>query len=619
MRLTRLLKLSFVGAVLFSPAMADDAEKIHEEALRILHEKMANPGADQNNSITPATSATTATTPTSSTAPTISPSSTKPTSKTISDAERARAEREQKLNAEVKQRLQERERLQAEKRRQFEDYVKERERLRQQQRDYDENIARQTGQLKSSANQGASADEIHSKALDVLHQTTSQPANNSGNAQPSLQPAPNHSANSSSSSGAVERATTANSSPPPASISTSVNSAAEPRTDATANENAIQQRALQILHEHQVESGSSTSSPGTAALPVKEAEVAPRVLASSAAQADSTAETQAKALEVLHQQMQAQRNTQPEVVTNSTAQPSPYLQQRLKEMHEELNTAPSKSNSSTSVQPAAVPDDYIKDLERRARQSTQQQTAPAATIVMPGPAATPASAQPPQAPVAKTAPGLDQKTREMLERQDRELSRETGSSPTITTSATPGAPPRSAETYSTSLPPDAEARARELLHQQQQQQAVSSTPPSAPATTVQNVAPVTAPDTTQVQYSKELEERARQTLLERAQTQQSTAPLSSPMTTVTPPPSTSVAQPSTRAMPPATTAVTSSTSPTTSANTEQIHEQALQTLNQIGPKTKQERLRELTDLYKADKMSPAEYHQKRAAILAEPK
>jgi hypothetical protein len=45
-------------------------------------------------------------------------------------------------------------------------------------------------------------------------------------------------------------------------------------------------------------------------------------------------------------------------------------------------------------------------------------------------------------------------------------------------------------------------------------------------------------------------------------------------------------------------------------------------LNQIqagtAPKTKQQRIKELTDLYRADKMSPAEYHQKRAQILAEP-
>jgi hypothetical protein len=37
-----------------------------------------------------------------------------------------------------------------------------------------------------------------------------------------------------------------------------------------------------------------------------------------------------------------------------------------------------------------------------------------------------------------------------------------------------------------------------------------------------------------------------------------------------------------------------------------------------GPKTKQQRLMELLDLYKADKVTPAEYHAQRAKILAEP-
>jgi hypothetical protein len=37
-----------------------------------------------------------------------------------------------------------------------------------------------------------------------------------------------------------------------------------------------------------------------------------------------------------------------------------------------------------------------------------------------------------------------------------------------------------------------------------------------------------------------------------------------------------------------------------------------------GPKTKQQRLNDLLDQYKADKMTPAEYHAARAKILAEP-
>ena len=37
-----------------------------------------------------------------------------------------------------------------------------------------------------------------------------------------------------------------------------------------------------------------------------------------------------------------------------------------------------------------------------------------------------------------------------------------------------------------------------------------------------------------------------------------------------------------------------------------------------GPKSKQQRLAELLDAYKKDKISPADYHQQRAKILTEP-
>ena len=37
-----------------------------------------------------------------------------------------------------------------------------------------------------------------------------------------------------------------------------------------------------------------------------------------------------------------------------------------------------------------------------------------------------------------------------------------------------------------------------------------------------------------------------------------------------------------------------------------------------GPKTKQQRLADLLELYKADKLTPPEYHSQRAKILAEP-
>jgi hypothetical protein len=38
----------------------------------------------------------------------------------------------------------------------------------------------------------------------------------------------------------------------------------------------------------------------------------------------------------------------------------------------------------------------------------------------------------------------------------------------------------------------------------------------------------------------------------------------------------------------------------------------------VTPKTKAERLADLNALYKGDQVTPAEYHKRRAAILAEP-
>ena len=59
---------------------------------------------------------------------------------------------------------------------------------------------------------------------------------------------------------------------------------------------------------------------------------------------------------------------------------------------------------------------------------------------------------------------------------------------------------------------------------------------------------------------------------------------------------------------------------------EWVHSRALETLVQVQPgegsqtqlRSKQERIRAITELYRADKMTPAEYHQRRAQILAEP-
>jgi hypothetical protein len=67
---------------------------------------------------------------------------------------------------------------------------------------------------------------------------------------------------------------------------------------------------------------------------------------------------------------------------------------------------------------------------------------------------------------------------------------------------------------------------------------------------------------------------------------------------------------------PSTTAPTAvaptTTAPTTTATA------PVTTAAPAGPMTKQQKMAELNALYKADKVTPAEYHKRRAEILAQP-
>jgi hypothetical protein len=306
-----------------------------------------------------------------------------------------------------------------------------------------------------------------------------------------------------------------------------------------------------------------------------------------------------------------------------------------------------------------VPKSYVQELERTAREAAQQRAAATAAIT--------------GAPAA-TTPIIDPKLRDMLERQNREISRESGFNPAVTTASQPYYFPRRG------LSPDAEAKARQILEQEQgliptpsssaanapaapaASTAPAMTAPAEPAAPAPAVAPAItastpsasasaamapsgtiAPDDSQVRYSKELEERARQILLQRAQNQSTAAAHAAPAPASPVPPT----QPSAPEMRPAGSAASAaSVAPATQApaspasgvaaakaaseaQADEIHARALETLNQIesgkapqpaaaGPMSKQERLRAITDLYKADKMSPAEYHRQRAAIIASP-
>src|SRR6185295_17905154 len=95
MRISEFLRASCVGALLFSPAMADDIEKMHEDALRVLREKLGQ----ANNDLPAPALANTAIVK----APALS---------VDSEMVRQRAEREARIKAEAQERIAERERLQ---------------------------------------------------------------------------------------------------------------------------------------------------------------------------------------------------------------------------------------------------------------------------------------------------------------------------------------------------------------------------------------------------------------------------------------------------------------------------------------------------------------------------
>jgi hypothetical protein len=577
MRISEFLRASCVGALLFSPAMADDIEKMHEEALRMLREKLGQANNDLPAPAVPNTAIIQA------------PALT-------GDAEmvRQRAEREARIKAEAQERIAERERLQADRRQQYEQWLKERERLRQQQRDYDLNAAQQMGRIKVETPE----DEMHAIALKMLHHIEAVSATT-----PSVQVA--------SASAALP----------------------VPRTDTPAR-------------------SVSTVAPvtTTGAVPVKSSG------SMMLAQADVD-QIHAQALEALHQQQNqaakpAVTSTPP--TNNSGPQPSPELQRRLKQMELELEqeqrekqaaskgkvgvssnanvpNAPSPA-TTTSVAPASttISDAYIKDLEERARQQQGSVSNPQVGISSGGTG------------VGNGSPGLDPATRDILRRQDQEIARKMGSNSASF--------PRTAAPAGQTLTADQDAQAREALHQQQSNTAanVSATPasnisvpppktaktatPSPSSTTVHRV----ESDNSNAQYSRELEERARQILAERAQNQPNAtvqAP-AGPNTVIVPsaPPQSSVSptpapQPTPAPSAPTAPTVANRGVPTAPAAglpepSTDVHARALDVLNQIeagtAPKTKQQRIKELTDLYRADKMSPAEYHQKRAQILAEP-
>jgi hypothetical protein len=216
---------------------------------------------------------------------------------------------------------------------------------------------------------------------------------------------------------------------------------------------------------------------------------------------------------------------------------------------------------------------------------------------------------------------LDPETKEILSRQNAELSKELGH----TSSSLPQI--HSAPTNLGSLPPHAlapemEAQARQILRQQEAANTTAPNVRSAPSSSSASVAAAAVPAAqaqNQIPYSREAEARARQELLN--QPQASTSPQASANNSITPP--------QTNLSPAATPAPAGGA---TDAELAAIHAKALDTMEHVlnpSPKErsneilsakmpKREKLHELTDLYKADKLTPAEYHAYRAKIIAQP-
>lgn len=566
MRISKILRASFVGSLLFSPVMADDVEQVHEEALRVLHQMTSRDGA--------------------------APAPAAPTGKALSgdlEIDRARAEREARIKAEVKERMAERERLQAERRQQFEQYVRDRERMRKGQREYDENAARITGQIK-----GADYNEVHAKALAALHQAQAQ--------QPVAAP--------------VIQTAALTSAPPEAAPIVPVAASASVAPAAAA--------------------------PGAlpAAVPaparVAEAPPAPRLMAAASnidLPPDNT-DVHAKALEVLHQQPQTQ------------APPAPAKARSGAEKAPSASGAPTTTTTSpATANPAPGPS---PELQQRLKQMQLELEQEQAQKKPASPSATDSSS-------AARTPALDAKTREMLRRQDQEIAKQGGatnkpaqSSVSVSRSKVTAAKEEAKPVEKVKQP---EKPAPKVTVVPKPEPKVEASPSPAPALQSSTIARGVQSDAANLQYSKDLEERARQMLIERAQAQSNPTfqpvvaptPVAAPAPAVpvvsapvaaaaAPAPAATLVQP-VKVEPARSPAAAAAASATARANVSaavpaanaDVHAKALETLNQApsaaestGPKTKMQRLKELTDLYRADKIGPAEYHQKRAQILAEP-
>lgn len=301
------------------------------------------------------------------------------------------------------------------------------------------------------------------------------------------------------------------------------------------------------------------------------------------------AAAQEKALEILRQTPPASAAKAPAapVESRSTPEPTPETRERVRQILDEQAPPRQPRNlrvvETAPAAPATEAAPISSDAETRARELLRQKIAESKSAT----------------PSAPATPALDAKTKEMLRRQDEEIARR-AASPALQPAAMPAAPravivsatPPAAPAFSA----DAEEKARQALREATPAQPVSA--PAAPVIVTEApavIAPAPLPQApapvAAVPFSPKAEEKARQAIREKSQPP--TAPASA-------------------------AAAAAAHAQTISASTPAPQPAAVEPAAAAGPKSKREKLDELNALYRADKVTPAEYHERRARILAEP-
>jgi hypothetical protein len=668
MRISKFLQIGFFGSLALSPAMAQEAEKVHEEALRILRQKIAEAEAPTNTVVIPEN-------PGLKVRPSL-----KRSREMEEEVNRARAERARRLERDAKTREAGRELKQEDRRQQFERDVFEREVLRQRQREYDEAIAKKAGvkvpqvntmtpalpptlatpapatPVESAATANpviaaepanvSSIEEVHAKALELLHQAEAASVSSSSvsfSASPATTaPAQNVRTETPTitSPAATTSSTTSTATTTAVQPSSTEPKAPEASTRYRSPNEEAHARALEILRA-QIQQGNTNPPPRTE----PQAEPIPSPKPQSAAPAPSQPVAQPapaqpsepdralqeRAREILRQKQaeEAARKAQQPVTTSlpavgpgSTDNNVPYSKRsedRARQLLRERSANQTPSTATPAATPSVMPSQPTVAPSSADLQQRQQQ---ALEILRQQEASLPRTEPP-------AASALDTKTKDIFRKQDEQIARQLHTTPAPVQKPTP--PP-------STIP------------------APVITPPPATVQTQPVITPA-APAAGQDEYARQLQARAQEILRQNQTPTPTIAPAPAPQAALTAPQTVTpnIAPPAATPTAPATSPVGTPPATTAPSDTDvaAVHAKALEALHEAetkqppkenaaprsagkvkspvqgnpppaqpevtaGPKTKKEKLADLNALYKGDKIGPAEYHERRAKILAEP-